>query len=195
MLTRETIKLTKLTLLPSGRGMAALCRDVWTVKYMRHLAHLIDRRKFLQCGNHLLPPKMIIGSFLTTSWQIPVALRIWTSTNIEICPRLRFSRRVGNCPSQSRTYTLHFSWSSTHWTNLSHINRVVRIWGGNHACGIYRSPSGMAANTAESPSATTRPGTMKNERETFRRYSQQKPFWSGVDKVGTAKRKINDMVT
>jgi hypothetical protein len=32
MLTRETIKLTKLTLLPSGRGMAALCRDVWTVK-------------------------------------------------------------------------------------------------------------------------------------------------------------------
>jgi exonuclease III len=31
MLTKETIKLTKITRLPSGRGMAAYCRGVWIV--------------------------------------------------------------------------------------------------------------------------------------------------------------------
>jgi hypothetical protein len=43
MLTRETIKLTKLSLLPSGRGMAAFCRGVWIVNIYVPLAHPIDR--------------------------------------------------------------------------------------------------------------------------------------------------------
>jgi hypothetical protein len=35
----------------------------------------------------------------------------------KICHRLRFSGCVGNCPTQRRLYTLHFSWCVTPWWN------------------------------------------------------------------------------
>lgn len=47
MPNKETIKLTNITRLPSGRAMAAHCRGVWVV-YLHRLVNPIDRReKFL----------------------------------------------------------------------------------------------------------------------------------------------------
>ena len=48
----------------------------------------------------------------------------------------------------------------------------------------------MSANQAESLSSTTRPVSVENEHETFRRYNYQKLFSAGVDKVETTSKKI-----
>ena len=48
---------------------------------------------------------------------------------------------------------------------------VVRRWGENRGCGIYRSPSGISANEAGSRFATTRLGPTKNKHVTFERYN------------------------
>jgi hypothetical protein len=58
----------------------------------------------------------------------------------------------------------------------SHRISVVRMLGGILGFDIYRSPSGMPAIQAGSPSATTWPGSMENVHETFKRYNKQKPF-------------------
>jgi hypothetical protein len=43
MFSREKIKLTKLSRLPSGREMAAFCGGVWITNIYVPLAHPIDR--------------------------------------------------------------------------------------------------------------------------------------------------------
>lgn len=48
----------------------------------------------------------------------------------------------------------------------------------------------MSANQARSYSPTRRPGSVENEHGSFRRYTYQKPFPAGVDKVETTGRKI-----
>ena len=48
----------------------------------------------------------------------------------------------------------------------------------------------MSANQAGNPSSTTRPGSVENEQDTFRRYNDQKPFSLGLDKMETTGSKI-----
>jgi len=120
MLTGETIKLTNVTRLTSGYGMAEHCLGVWIVNIYAPSgsSNTQEREMFynmeLICCLHCPPIMIILGE------EVNCVL-----TNSDCTGNMNFSkafiRCVGKCPSQSRIFTLHFSWSGTTWSNIRYI--------------------------------------------------------------------------
>ena len=67
--------------------------------------------------------------------------------------------------------------------------------GENRDFGIYRSTSGIPANQAGSPVATTRPGPMKNEHVTFKGTTNRSPLQQEWTRWRLQEEKCLDMVT